>query len=24
MHFDWLVRIEWETRAQDGKLHVPE
>jgi hypothetical protein len=21
MHFDWLVRIEWETRAQDGKLH---
>jgi hypothetical protein len=24
MHFDWLVRIEWETRAQDGKLHVAE
>jgi hypothetical protein len=22
MHFDWLVRIEWETRAQDGKLHT--
>ena len=22
MHFDWLVRIEWETRAQDGKLHA--
>jgi hypothetical protein len=21
MHFDWLVRIEWETLAQDGKLH---
>jgi hypothetical protein len=21
MHFDWLVRIEWETRGQDGKLH---
>jgi hypothetical protein len=21
MHFDWLVRIEWETRAQDGKLY---
>ena len=21
MHLDWLVRIEWETRAQDGKLH---
>jgi hypothetical protein len=21
MHFDWLVRIEWETRAADGKLH---
>lgn len=24
MHFDWLVRIEWETRAQDGKLHVAD
>ena len=24
MHFDWLVRIEWETRAQDGKLHIAE
>lgn len=21
MHFDWLVRIEWETRGQDGRLH---
>jgi hypothetical protein len=21
MHFDWLVRIEWETRGQDEKLH---
>jgi hypothetical protein len=21
MHFDWLVRIEWETQGQDGKLH---
>lgn len=21
MHFDWLVRIEWETRGTDGKLH---
>ncbi len=21
MHFDWLVRLEWETRGQDGKLH---
>jgi hypothetical protein len=24
MHFDWMVRIEWETRAQDGKLHSAE
>jgi hypothetical protein len=24
MHFDWLVRIEWETRASDGKLHIAE
>jgi hypothetical protein len=24
MHFDWLVRIEWETRALDGKLHIAE
>jgi hypothetical protein len=24
MHFDWLVRIEWETHAADGKLHVAE
>ena len=21
MHFDWAVRIEWETLAHDGKLH---
>jgi hypothetical protein len=21
VHFDWLVRIEWETRGEDGKLH---
>lgn len=21
MHFDWLVRIEWETLGRDGKLH---
>jgi hypothetical protein len=21
MHFDWMVRIEWETRGQDGKLY---
>jgi hypothetical protein len=24
IHFDWLIRIEWETRAQDGKLHIAE
>jgi hypothetical protein len=24
MHFDWLVRIEWETRTADGKLHIAE
>ena len=24
MHFDWLVRIGWETRASDGKLHIAE
>ena len=24
MHFDWLVRIEWETTAADGKLHVAD
>jgi hypothetical protein len=24
MHFDWLMRIEWETHGQDGKLHVAE
>ena len=21
MHYDWVVRIEWETRAADGKLY---
>jgi hypothetical protein len=21
MHFDWLVRVEWETRGQDGRLY---
>jgi hypothetical protein len=24
MHFDWIVRIEWETHGQDGKLHLAE
>jgi hypothetical protein len=24
MHFDWLVRVEWETTAPDGKLHIAE
>ena len=24
MHFDWLVRVEWETRTQDGKLQIAE
>jgi hypothetical protein len=24
MHFDWLVRIEWETQGQDNKLHMAE
>jgi hypothetical protein len=24
MHFDWLVRIEWETRAQAGKLYLAD
>jgi hypothetical protein len=24
MHFDWLVRIEWETRSPDGKLHIAD
>src|ERR1700686_1793236 len=23
MHFDWLVRIEWESLAQDGKRTPP-
>jgi len=21
MHLDWLVRLEWETRGQDGRLY---
>ena len=21
MHYDWLVRVEWETHGPDGKLH---
>jgi hypothetical protein len=24
MHFDWIVRVEWETRGSDGKLHTAE
>jgi hypothetical protein len=24
MHYDWVVRIEWETRAADGKLHAAD
>ena len=24
MHFDWLVRVEWETRGADGKLYSAE
>jgi hypothetical protein len=24
MHYDWVLRIEWETQAQDGKLHIAE
>jgi hypothetical protein len=24
MHFDWLVRIEWESHLPDGKLHAAE
>ena len=24
MHYDWVLRIEWETQAQDGKLHMAE
>jgi hypothetical protein len=24
MHYDWALRIEWETREQDGKLHIAE
>ena len=21
MHYDWVVRVEWETLAADGRLH---
>src|SRR6201985_3262239 len=24
MHYDWILRVEWETEAQDGKLHIAE
>jgi hypothetical protein len=24
MHYDWVLRIEWETQAHDGKLHIAE
>jgi hypothetical protein len=24
MHFDWIVRVEWETQGADGKLHSAE
>jgi hypothetical protein len=24
MHYDWILRIEWETQAQDGELHIAE
>ena len=24
MHYDWVLRIEWEMQAQDGKLHIAE
>jgi len=24
VHYDWVVRIEWETQAADGKLHSVE
>ncbi len=24
MHYDWVLRIEWETQAQDWKLHIAE
>jgi hypothetical protein len=24
MHYDWVLRIEWETHAQDGKLHIAQ
>jgi hypothetical protein len=24
MHYDWILRIEWETQAQDGKLHLAQ
>ena len=24
MHYDWILRIEWETQAQDGKLQIAQ
>jgi hypothetical protein len=24
IHYDWAIRIEWETHASDGKLHAAE
>jgi hypothetical protein len=24
MHYDWVLRVEWETQGQDGKLHLAE
>ncbi|MBV9888234.1 MAG: hypothetical protein JO119_16945 [Acidobacteria bacterium] len=24
MHYDWVLRVEWETQAQDGKLHIAD
>jgi hypothetical protein len=24
MHYDWVLRVEWETQGQDGKLHIAE
>ena len=24
MHYDWIVRIEWESREADGKLYAAE
>ena len=24
MHYDWVLRVEWETQGRDGKLHIAE